>query len=140
MHRIILLVASLATLTTGAAETGGPAGTPPAGVPGTTPSAPVAPVDQTASSLFPLVLMGGLFALMYFFMIRPQQKQEKKRQEMISAIKSGTKVVTIGGLHGEVIAVGEQTVDLRVGESDKQSVVMTFNKTAIAANLSAATA
>lgn len=142
MYRIVLLVTALASLT--AAESTGPAiapagGPAPAGAPGTTAD----PAQQGAGGgggWQMLIMMGGLFAIMYFLMIRPQQKQEKKRQAMITAIKAGSKVVTIGGLHGEVVSVGEQTVDLRIGESEKQSVVMTFNKSAIATNLSVETA
>lgn len=139
MYRIILLVAALASFTAAAESTGpavAPAGGPaPVGAPGA--PAGAAPQEAAGGGGFTmLIMMGGLFAIMYFLMIRPQQKQEKKRQAMIAAVKTGSKVVTIGGLHGVVVAVGEQTVDLKVGDSDKQAVVMTFNKSAVAANLS----
>lgn len=140
MYRFILLVAALASFTTvaSAAESTGPSVAPAGGPAPVGAPAGTAPAAQDGSSGFMmLIMMGGLFAIMYFLMIRPQQKQEKKRQAMIAAIKTGSKVVTIGGLHGEVVATGEQTVDLKVGENDKQSVVMTFNKSAIATNLSA---
>jgi len=137
MHRIILLITASASLF--AAESGGPAGAAPATAPagGAAPGvAPVAGADQ-GSPYGMLIMMAGFIAIFYFFMIRPQQKAEKARKALIAATKTGQKVVTIGGLHGDVVAVGETTVDIRVGTSDKESVVMTFNKAAIATNLSA---
>ncbi len=136
MHRTVLLLAALASIAT-AAESGGPAA--PAGAPAAPAGAPgVDPAQQAQGGGFTMIIMMvGLFAIMYFLMIRPQQKQEKKRQAMISSTKTGNKVVTIGGLHGEVVAVGEQTIDLKVGQDGKDGVVMRFNKSAIAANLSA---
>lgn len=74
--------------------------------------------------LIPMILV---LVLMYFMMIRPQQKQAKQRQEMLNAIQVGYEVVTIGGLHGVVTAVDEKTVRLKVSPS----VELTFNRTAI---------
>ena len=73
---------------------------------------------------------------MWLVVIRPQKKEEKKRQALIASMKPGHKVVTIGGVHGEVTAVGETTVDVKVGQGDN-SVVMTFNKAAVSTNLTA---
>mgnify|MGYP000020591145 CR=1 FL=1 len=78
--------------------------------------------------MFPLLIV-GMFALMYFLMIRPQRKQEKQRREMIAAVKRGDRVVTIGGLHAEVVAIGEETIDVR--PSKDAEGVLTFNKGAI---------
>lgn len=61
----------------------------------------------------PLVL--GMFALMYFLVIRPQQKQEKTRREMLGALKKGDEVVTSGGMIGVIEALDERQVTLRVG-------------------------
>ncbi|HAZ22996.1 MAG TPA: preprotein translocase subunit YajC, partial [Firmicutes bacterium] len=52
----------------------------------------------------------------YFFMIRPQQKQQKKRQEMLNAIGVGSDVVTIGGIHGKVTELNEDTVLIEVNK------------------------
>lgn len=76
-------------------------------------------------SLLPLVLLLGL---VYFTMIRPQQVQQRKRQEMLSSLKRGDNVVTIGGIHGTVATIGEDTVRLQVSES----VEIEMNKTSIA--------
>ena len=106
-------------------------------------AAPVGPADGTApaagqsSPLFMILMMVGVFAFMWFVMIRPQKKEEKRRKEMIDATKRGDKVVTIGGAHGTVDAVGEGTIDVRLGgDGDKGGMVVTFNKAAVSANLS----
>ena len=103
------------------------------GAPGTG-GAPAAAAPQ--SPYFFIVMMVGVFAFMYFVMIRPQRKEEKRRKEMLSALKRGDKVVTIGGVHGTVETVGEQTIDVRVG-SGSDTIVATFNKGAVNANMSA---
>ena len=59
----------------------------------------------------PLLL---IFVVFYLFIIRPQQKREKKRKAMIEAVKRGDKVVTAGGLHGKVHQVDESSVLLDV--------------------------
>lgn len=73
--------------------------------------------------LFPVLLLG----LMYFMMIRPQQQAAKKRQEMLSALKAGAEVITIGGMHGTITAIDENTVRLKVASG----VELTFNRSAI---------
>ena len=64
----------------------------------------------------PIILIVGVF---YFFMIRPQQKQRKETQRMLSELRKGDKVVTIGGIHGVVQSVRENTVILKVDEACK---------------------
>src|SRR5690625_3052474 len=49
-------------------------------------------------TFLPLII---LFGLMWFLLIRPQQAQQRKRQEMLSRVKQGDQIVTIGGLHGQ---------------------------------------
>lgn len=82
-----------------------------------------------------ILLMVGIVGFMYFVLIRPQKKEEKKRKEMLSALKRGDKVVTIGGVHGTVETIGEQTIDVRIG-SGNDTIVATFNKGAVNANMS----
>ena len=73
---------------------------------------------ETAEPGFPWVLLLGMFIIMYFFMIRPQQKRQKKAKEFRDAISKGDKVVTIGGVHGKIISISDLTVVLEV-ESGK---------------------
>ena len=67
-------------------------------------------------SFLPILL---IFAVFWFFMIRPQNKQRKETQRMLSELKKGDKVVTIGGIHGVVQSVRESTVILKVDEDCK---------------------
>ncbi len=55
-----------------------------------------------------------LFLFMYFMVIRPQQKQGKLRQVMLDNLKTGDKIVTIGGIYGKIIALDEKTMKLEV--------------------------
>jgi preprotein translocase subunit YajC len=66
-----------------------------------------------------LPLMIGMFAIMYFLIIRPQQKQRRERESLLRAIKKGDRVVTTGGLYGTVVGLSEQTVTLKVADQVK---------------------
>lgn len=68
-----------------------------------------------------------LFAIMYFLMIRPQKKQQQKRQEMIDSLKVNDAVVTIGGINGKVMKIKEDKVTLRIADK----VEVDFEKSAI---------
>jgi preprotein translocase subunit YajC len=72
----------------------------------------------------PLILM---FVVLYFLLIRPQQKRQKSRNNMLNSLKKGDKVTTIGGLHGTIMELTEDTVVLRVNDVTK----MTFERSAI---------
>jgi preprotein translocase subunit YajC len=61
-----------------------------------------------------LIFLALIILVFYFLMIRPQKKKEKERQEMLSKIQKGDRVVTIGGIHGEVESVKEKHVILLV--------------------------
>ncbi len=65
------------------------------------------------SSLLPLV---ALFAIFYFLVIRPQQNQAKKHKEMLSALQKGDKVITNGGLIGEVVKAEEDSIKLKLND------------------------
>ena len=76
----------------------------------------------------PIFLMLILFVMMYVILIRPQQKQRKEAEARIAALTKGDKVVTIGGLHGVVHHISDQTVTLSVSEN----VYLKFNKSSVA--------
>ncbi len=65
-------------------------------------------------SMLPMIL--AFIAIMYFLMIRPQQKREKERREMLNALTKGDKVVTTGGMYGTVVDLSEDKVTLRVDD------------------------
>lgn len=64
----------------------------------------------------------AIFAIFYFLLIRPQQKQRKDRERMLTALKKGDRVATTGGLHGTVVGIGEQTVTLKIADQVKVEV------------------
>src|SRR4029450_7924976 len=93
----------------------------PRRVPRATPEAPrkvflvsLAAQAQGGSSFMPLLLIVLLFGVMYFMMIRPQQKRRREAQAMQAALGPGDQIVTIGGLHGTVVAVDDDVVTLEI--------------------------
>ena len=82
-----------------------------------------------ASSYSGIILIPLMIALMYFFMIRPQQKQRKQHQDMMNGLHEGDEVVTIGRLHGKIDSINktDRTVTL-----DCEGIYLTFDMVAIA--------
>lgn len=66
-----------------------------------------------------LLWIVGIFAIMYFFIIRPQQKQAKDQQSMIGALKKGDDVVTTSGILGKVFAVADKVITLEIANGVK---------------------
>jgi preprotein translocase subunit YajC len=66
--------------------------------------------------LLPLMLM---FGIMYFLVILPQQRQRKKTQEMLGAIKNGDKVVTTSGIYGTINGMDGDTIILKIADNVK---------------------
>jgi preprotein translocase subunit YajC len=104
-------------LSTGAGTAGATTGTEAAGG--------AAGLFGSFGMFIPLLL---ILVIMYFFMIRPQNKKQKETQKMIAALKKGDKVVTIGGIHGTVASTKEDTIIVKVDDGAK----IEFNRTAIA--------
>lgn len=69
--------------------------------------------------LFPIILM---FGVMYFLMIRPQQKRMKDHRAMVGALSKGDEVVTNGGLGGTITKVGDSFVSIRVSDDVEVNV------------------
>jgi preprotein translocase subunit YajC len=72
------------------------------------------------ASFLPLIL---IFVIMYFLMIRPQQKRMKDHRAMVEAIKKGDEVVTQGGLIGKVTAVRENELEVEIAPGVRTRVV-----------------
>ena len=70
--------------------------------------------DAEGSDFSFIILLGGMFLIMYFFMIRPQMKRQKEAKSFRESISKGDKVVTIGGLHGKIISISDLTVMLEL--------------------------
>ena len=77
---------------------------------------------QTGLGIETLIFFILIFAVMYFFMIRPQIKKQKKEVAFRSSLKVGDKVVSIGGIHGRISEIGKSTVVLDVHNSGKLKV------------------
>ncbi|PKP06273.1 MAG: preprotein translocase subunit YajC [Bacteroidetes bacterium HGW-Bacteroidetes-5] len=83
-----------------------------------------------------LVMMGLIFVVMYFFMIRPQQKKQKELAKFRSSLEKGDKVVTLGGIYGVIVEVKEQYVLVEVDSNVK----LRIDKSAIVKDISDITA
>jgi len=66
-----------------------------------------------------IFMIVAIFAVMYFLMIRPQQRQKKQHQEMMSQLSKGDKIVTTGGIHGTVAGVKDNIVILKIADNVK---------------------
>jgi len=87
-----------------------------------------------SSFMFP-ILMLGMIAVMYIFMIRPQQKKAKEAQKFANSINTGEKIVTTSGLHGRVVRTNEDnTVVIEIG----RNVEITIERQAISMELTQA--
>ena len=78
------------------------------------------------------VMMALIFVVMWFFMIRPQRKQQKELQKFRDSLKKGDKIVTIGGIYGTVVEVKDATVLVEVDNGVK----MRFSKQALVKDFS----
>lgn len=74
---------------------------------------------QQQSSFFPLLMMIAMFAIMWFVLIRPQQRREKDRREMINQVKTGDRVIFAGGLIGIVTNAKDKTVTIKIADNVK---------------------
>ena len=61
-----------------------------------------------------ILYLGVFFAIIYFLMIRPQQKQQKQRQQMLGSVKVNDRIVTIGGIHGRVLKMKDDILTIRL--------------------------
>ena len=88
-------------------------------------------MDQILNNpIFPFIL---LFAVMYFFMIRPQMKRQKNEREFQNSIKKGSKVVTTSGIHGKIADINETEGTIII---ETQAGKIKFEKTAISMEMS----
>lgn len=81
-------------------------------------------------TFLPLIIIIVIF---YFLIIRPQRKREQERQDMIEAVNKGDKIVTIGGVHGTIRRVDDESVLLEVDSNvklriDKNAIANVANK------------
>jgi len=82
-----------------------------------------------------LLFMGAIIAVFYFFMIRPQQKKAKDQKKFVEELKKGDYVVTIGGMHGRIAEIEDDTFIIEVERGgrikfSKSSISMDSTKAA----------
>ena len=87
-------------------------------------------MPTTAGNSFTMLLPLLLVAVLYFLMIRPQQKRQKQWQAMLNNVKSGDRVTTSGGIRGTIISLKDDAVIIRVAPDNLKLEVA---KSAIAA-------
>lgn len=75
------------------------------------------------SPLIQMLPFAGILVILYFTMIRPQQKRQKEHQEMVNAVAKGDTVVTTGGLIGKITRVEEKEIVIDAGEGVKLRVL-----------------
>lgn len=88
------------------------------------PAGDPAPQPNLLMQMFPLIL---IFVLFYFVLIRPQQKRQKQHEKLVSALKTGDKIVTNSGLHGIIANVKDRTVVIKVADNVK----LEFDRSAV---------
>ena len=89
----------------------------------------------TGGLLSPLIMLVAMFAIMYFMMIRPENKRKKEAEEMRASIRKGDSITTIGGIIGTVVDVKENNI---VIETSADQVRMELAKWAVSSNETAA--
>ncbi|MBO5653770.1 MAG: preprotein translocase subunit YajC [Clostridia bacterium] len=83
---------------------------------------------ETLPNWVTFVMLGGVAVFFYFFMIRPQRKQEKEANNMRNSLEIGDEVVTIGGIIGQIVSIKGDTVTIATSK-DRNKI--RFLKTAI---------
>ena len=69
-----------------------------------------------------LIMFGLVFSIMYFLMIRPQNKKLAAHAALVAGLKKGDEMVTVGGVHGKIHAVEENTISLEIAKGVRVSV------------------
>jgi len=83
-------------------------------------SPPAGGSGDSTGGWFNMVFLVGIFAVMYFFMIRPQTKKAKDQKNFIETIEKGTKIVTVSGVHGRISKVNENgTLEVEIDTNTK---------------------
>lgn len=82
----------------------------------------MAPAPEGGSSLTPLLMIGMMFVIIYFFMIRPQVKRQKELTTYRNSLQKGDKVITTGGIYGKIADVKDNVVTVDVGNEVRLKV------------------
>ena len=82
-------------------------------------AAPPGGAESGAPAFMSFLPLVAIIAIFYFLILRPNNKKQKETQKMLSALKKGDRIVTIGGIHGVIQSVKENTVIVKVDENVK---------------------
>ncbi len=82
----------------------------------------MAPASSEQGGLVSLLPIVAMVAIIYFLLIRPQQKEHKRHREMVAALKKGDEVITSGGIYGRIEALNDEKVTLKISENTKMVV------------------
>ena len=82
-----------------------------------------ASASGTGDMLSMIIMIVVMVVVFYFLLIRPQRKKDKAVKDMLSALKVGDRICTIGGLYGTITALKEDTVTLKIGSLENTVVV-----------------
>ncbi|GAA6514121.1 preprotein translocase subunit YajC [Merdimmobilis hominis] len=82
------------------------------------------PTNASMAMFTQFAMIAAMFAILYFFMIRPQKKKEKEIQLMRSKLEVGDEIVTIGGIIGRVVNIKDETIVIETG-SDRSKIRIT---------------
>jgi len=79
-----------------------------------------------------IIYLAVFFGIIYFLMIRPQQKQQKQRMQMLNSVKVNDRIVTIGGIHGRITKIKDDIITVRIAdkveiELEKQAIGRVLN-------------
>jgi preprotein translocase subunit YajC len=89
-----------------------------------------------SSMTMQLLFMGAIIAVFYFFMIRPQQKKAKDQKKFVEELKRGDYIVTIGGMHGRIAEIEDDTFIIEVERGGR----IKFSKSSVSMDSTKATA
>lgn len=70
-----------------------------------------------------LLMFGAMFAILYFILIRPQQKQQKKHQDLLAGLKRGDEVILSSGIIGKIFQVEDRFIILEIADKTKIKVL-----------------
>lgn len=83
---------------------------------------------ETLGTLGPIVVMVAIF---YFLLYRPQKKQQSRRRAMLDSLKKGDQVITIGGIYGTIVELGDTSLKLKIADG----VVIEVVRSSVNANV-----
>ena len=72
--------------------------------------------NEMAAALANFMPIAIMLLIFYFLLYRPQKKARKEREEMLAALKVGSRVVTIGGIYGTIVSLTDEIVKLKIAE------------------------